>query len=324
MESSRSEAVVADSARRRLHRSIDATTMWQLAVLVVVWAGGALLIAVFADLAEPATGVDPRLVVAGWSATGVVVFVPPVERFLARLLLGLRPPTPEQLATFQDAWARVCDQAGVRGERYVLRVQRTGALNATAGAGHIVGVTSTALTLPPRYFEAILAHELGHHLGGHAMIGMLHSWYSWPLRTFVHLCAAVARLASVVMAIVRPLSRLLALALLPLVLVSCAGSLLVPLVALPVTVSTVVMRRSELRADGTAVRLGYGPELLALYRGWAAHEAPAPRGWRGMRAFFRDTHPRFEMRVRAIEHALAVTPPGSAPGNAAEPPGAPG
>jgi Zn-dependent protease with chaperone function len=315
MDPARHEAFVpgddppGGEGRVRFHRRIDGTTMWQLAVLLVVWAGGALLVAFVAGLAEPSTGVDPRTVVIVWSATGILVFVPPVEQFLARVLLGLRPPSPDQLDTFRGAWARVCGQAGVRGDRYVLRVQHTGALNATAGAGHIVGVTSTALVLQPRQLEAILAHELGHHLGGHAMIGLLHTWYSWPLRTLVRVCGAVARMASLAMAIVRPISALLALALLPLALVSCAGSLLVPLVAIPVTLSTIVMRRSELRADGTAVRLGYGPELLALYRGWAARERPRPAGWRSVRAFFRDTHPRFDVRVRAIEQRLGTAPP---------------
>jgi Zn-dependent protease with chaperone function len=304
MDQARPEAFVAGEARRRLRRRIDATTMWQLGVLAVVWAGGAGLVALVADLARPWTGQEARTVVIGWTATGALVFVPPVEQLLGRVLLGLRRPTPDQLVALQAAWTQVCAQAGVRGGRYLLRVQPTGWLNATAGAGHLVGVTTTALSLAPRQLEAILAHELGHHLGGHAMIGLLHAWYSWPLRLLVRLCAIVARVASMVMMVVRPFSSILALILLPLALLSCVGSLLVPLVALPVTVSHVVMRRSELRADGTAVRLGYGAELLDLYRAWAARELPRPRGWRAVQVFLRHTHPRFEVRVRAIERAL--------------------
>lgn len=304
MDQARYDELVAAEARRPLRRTIDVTTMWQLGVLVVVWAGGALLIGLVAGLLEPTTGVDATVVIAVWTVSGGLVFVPPVERLLGRVLLGMRKPTPEQLATFQVAWQQVCRQAGVKGDRYLLRVQWTPALNATAGAGHLVGVTVTALGLPPRYLEAILAHELGHHIGGHAAIGLLHTWYSWPLRTLVRLAGWIGRGASIAMAVFRPFVPLLALFLLPLVLVSCAGTLLVPLIALPVTVSTIVMRRSELRADGTAVRLGYGPELLALYRQWAAREQPRGGVWRSARAFLRDTHPRFDMRVKAIEHAL--------------------
>src|SRR5690606_36051606 len=114
---------------------------------------------------------------------------------------------------------QVCAQAGVRGDRYVLRVQRSNALNATAGAGHLVGVTVTALNLPPRYLEAVLAHELGHHLGGHAAIGLLHSWYSFPLRTVVRVATWVGRGATIATTVVRPFVPLLALVILPLMLV---------------------------------------------------------------------------------------------------------
>jgi Zn-dependent protease with chaperone function len=302
MDQARGDALAAETVRR-LRRSIDATTLWQLGVLVVVWAGGAALIALIAEILRPYTAIDPRIVVAVWTASGGLVFVPPIERFLSRVLLGLRQPTPAQLAKFQAAWAVVCAQAGIRGTGYVLRVQPVAALNASAGAGHIVGVTATALALPPRQLEAILAHELGHHLGGHAMIGLLHTWYSWPLRTLVRVSMFVGRVASTLLMFLR-FSNILTLVLLPFVLLSCFASLLVPLVALPVTVSTIVMRRSELRADATAVRLGYGPELLALYRGWAAYEPLSPGLWRSLRAFFRDTHPRFHTRVRSIERML--------------------
>jgi Zn-dependent protease with chaperone function len=235
------------------------------------------------------------------------VFLPPVEHVLARVILGLRRATPEQGAVLDRAWGAVCDEAGVRADRYILLVQRSGALNATAGAGHVVGVTANALSLPPRQLQAVLAHELGHHLGGHAVIGLLHAWYGWPLRTVIRLVSALARVGTVAVALTRPLSAFLGLLALPLLAVSCAGQLLVVAVALPAAAATVVMRRSELRADATAVRLGYGAELLGLYRAWAAQEPPRPRGWRVVQAFLRDTHPRFEVRVRALERALAVT-----------------
>jgi Zn-dependent protease with chaperone function len=308
MDQARSDEIVMAAARKPLRRRVDATAIWQLGILVVVWAGGALIVGFIAGLLQSAYGIEPLVVLGVWTASGVLVFIPPVDRVLARVLLGLRKPTPEQLTVFEGAWTRVCQHAGVRGDRYLLRVQYANTLNASAGAGHIVGVTVTALALPPRYLEAILAHELGHHIGGHAAIGLLHTWYSFPMRTVVRLASWVGRLASIAMALTRPFIPLLALVLLPLLLVSCVGSLLVPLVALPVTVSIVVMRRSELRADGTAVRLGYGPELLALYRGWAARELPRGGMWRSTRAFLRDTHPRFDVRVRALEKAVGDAP----------------
>lgn len=296
----------AGGARRRLRRGIDATTAAQLVVLAVVWVFGASLVALVADLLRPWTGVPASVAVVAWTATGLLVFVRPVEVVLGRLLLGLHAPGPAQAAVLGDAWAHVCAAAGVPADRYLLRVQRSGYLNAAAGAGHLVGVTTTALGLQPRQLEAVLAHELGHHLAGHAMIGLLHGWYSWPLRLLVRLCGLVSRAASVAMMVSRSCSPLLVLALLPLTLLSCVGVVLVPLVAVPVVISTVVTRRSELRADRTAVRLGYGSDLLGLYRWFAAREGPPPGVVRSISAFLRDSHPRFDIRVRALETALGV------------------
>jgi Zn-dependent protease with chaperone function len=307
MDQARYGELVADEVRRPLRRTLDATAMWQIVVLAVVWAGGALLIGFLAGLVEPKTHVDPLIVIGGWTVAGALVFVPAVERVLGRVLLGLRRPTPDQLVVLGEAWARVCHQAGQRADRYVLRVQPSGALNATAGAGHLVAVTSTALSLPPRYLEAVLAHELGHHVGGHAAMGLLHTWYSWPLRTVVRMFGWIGRVANLSVAMLRPFIPLLALAAIPLMVVSCVGLLLVPVIALPVTLATIGMRRSELRADGTAIRLGYGPELLALYRQWAAREQPRGGVVRSTRSFLRDSHPRFDVRVGAIEQALGAT-----------------
>jgi Zn-dependent protease with chaperone function len=289
----------------RLRRTVDATTMWQLALLLVVWAGGAALVALVAEIARSATGVEPLTAVLVWTAAGALVFVPPVEVFLGRVVLGLRRPTDAQLPMLDAAWAQVCVQAGIPGDRYVLRVQPSRWVNATAGAGHLVGVTTTALTLAPRQLEAILAHELGHHLGGHAMIGMLRAWYGWPLRLLVWLLGMVGRVTSVVAAIVRPFSGFGSFALLPvLLLLSCLTPLLALAIALPATASTIVTRRSELRADRTAVVLGYGAELLVLYASFAANEVPDPSFWRSLRSFLRDTHPTFGTRVRAIERLI--------------------
>ncbi|MFF4735893.1 M48 family metalloprotease [Streptomyces sp. NPDC001262] len=57
-------------------------------------------------------------------------------------------------------------------------------LNATAAAGHIVAVTRPATDRSPNsQLAAILAHELGHHVGGHPWAAMLADWYALPART---------------------------------------------------------------------------------------------------------------------------------------------
>lgn len=60
-------------------------------------------------------------------------------------------------------------------------MEQSGELNAFAAGGHIVAMTSwTPRNLRSHELEAILAHELGHHLRGHAWVGQLAWWYSWP------------------------------------------------------------------------------------------------------------------------------------------------
>jgi Zn-dependent protease with chaperone function len=78
----------------------------------------------------------------------------------------------------------VTRRVGVRRETYELWIQERDELNATAAAGHIVGVTQQAFRqLPNGQLAAVLAHELGHHVSGHTWAGMLTFWYALPART---------------------------------------------------------------------------------------------------------------------------------------------
>jgi STE24 endopeptidase len=260
----------------------------------------------------------PPVVVALWSAAGLLVFVPPVERVLGRWVLGLRMPDARQRAVLAPAWREVCGRAGVAPERYLLRIQRSRGVNASAGGGHLVAVTTAAIDGGRRPLEAILAHELGHHLGGHAATGLLLAWCSAPLRIVVGTVRAVSRVGRLATGMGGCLWRLAFPVVLVLLAVSCVGALVVPVVAVPLVVARVAARRSELRADATAALLGYGPPLLDLYDECARHEEP---GGRGLRAFLGETHPRFEVRARALRRQLA----GAGVGGAAGPmPPAPG
>jgi Zn-dependent protease with chaperone function len=291
---------------RRLRRGLDMTAAAQLLALSVVWLGGALVVYVPASLAEPATHVSPDLVIAGWTLTGALIFVPAVERLLARVLLRVRSPTEAELAVMDGAWRRVCFRAGVHPERYLLRIENSRALNASAAGGHIVVVTAAALGLPPEHLEAVLAHELGHHLGGHAFVGLLHAWFGLPLRIVTRVVNGLTRVVSIILAIFRPFSIIIyGLSLMVAVVMACFALVVWVFLAIPVMVSTVIGRRSELRADRTAVQLGYGWELLALCQEWSRYERP-PRWWRLVSAFLRQTHPSFTTRIVAIQRALAA------------------
>ncbi|MFF2478351.1 M48 family metalloprotease [Streptomyces sp. NPDC058066] len=59
-------------------------------------------------------------------------------------------------------------------DTYKLVIENSTDLNAMAAVGHVVGVTTYALNrIPSGNLAVVLAHELGHHTGGHAWAGLL-------------------------------------------------------------------------------------------------------------------------------------------------------
>jgi STE24 endopeptidase len=210
---------------------------------------------------------------AGWALAGAITFVPAFEHFLLPLLFGMRSPTARELERLTPCWQAVCTAAEVDGGRYRLWVERSRELNAFAAGGHTVAVTRTALDLPQPGLEAILAHELGHHLSGHTRISLLVWWLELPARVLTLVVrllalavphigrafAAFGRSVAVLVTVLLTLGILTALAFLD------PWLLLAPLLG-PVLAWS--KRLGEYRADLMAARLGYGPELITLFREW--------------------------------------------------------
>ncbi|WP_393097722.1 M48 family metalloprotease [Streptomyces sp. LN325] len=207
------------------------------------------------------------LVVLAWLASGALVFHRPTESAIARRLLRLRYPTPQERAKLEPVWHEVTARAGVEGRTYELWVEDSDGLNAVAAAGHIVGVTRFAMNhLPNGELAAVLAHELGHHVGGHAWSSLLGYWYALPGR----LAWRVLRgFASIVFKVSRAFSCFGA-AFVVLVLGGLALATVSTLYGLPLLVLAVpyalaaVGRRAELRADEHAAALGVAPMLAAV------------------------------------------------------------
>ncbi|MFD0385097.1 M48 family metalloprotease [Streptomyces stramineus] len=130
------------------------------------------------SLVNPLLGL---VMAAVWLLSGPLVFHRPAEAAIARHLLKMRRPTREEAERLDAVWEEVTRRAGVSQGTYELWVQERAELNATAAAGHIVAVTRHALDrLPNSQLAAVLAHELGHHVGGHTWAGMLADWYALP------------------------------------------------------------------------------------------------------------------------------------------------
>lgn len=245
----------------------------------------------------------PWLMPVLWVCSGAVLFVPSVEPVVSRLLFKARRPTQAELDHLWQPWQSVCRVAGVAPDRFVLMVEDSDELNAFAAGGRTVAVTRTALRLPPKHLEAVLAHELGHHLAGHPMVDILSWWYTLPargaafltmvaLRVILAVASAFARVGGGVGALVALLLSLLVLTALAFLSV---WLLLVPLIS---PFLAWARRLGELSADRVAASLGYGPHLVDVLHRWFSAGAQPPEG---PRSRLLATHPLPATRIRRLQ-----------------------
>ncbi|WP_405639739.1 sigma-70 family RNA polymerase sigma factor [Streptomyces sp. NBC_00019] len=254
-----------------------------------------------------------------WLASGALMFHRATEDLIARYLLRLRRPTPQELARLDPVWREVAARAGLKYEAYTLWVEDSDQLNAVSAGGHILGVTRAALhRLDDTELAAVLAHELGHHAGGHAWSSLLGYWYALPghfvwyiLRTVAAVLFAVARVFGV-----------LGTAAVLLLFGGLAWCALLVLYGLPVLMLAVpyalaaVGRRAELNADLFAASLGFGPVLTNVLQRLhrqeeqeqgASTRSPAPRRLARVLA----PHPDYDTRLELLKpyHDASLLPP---------------
>lgn len=257
-----------DTGQRRIHltahqRGADATAIGNLLLHVPNFLGS--LVVVF--LVSLLFGDLGLVVVLTWLASGLLVFHRPTESTIARHLLRLRYPTQAERARLEPVWREVTARAGVEARTYELWVEDSDGLNAVAAAGHIVGITSYAMDhLPNGELAAVMAHELGHHVGGHSWSSLLGYWYALPGRLAWRLIRA---LSVVAYRVSRSLSclgagvTLLVLGSLTVATVTTLYGLPLLLLAMPYALAA-VGRRAELRADRHAAALGFAPMLASV------------------------------------------------------------
>ncbi|WP_084467528.1 M48 family metalloprotease [Actinokineospora inagensis] len=244
-------------------------------------------------------------VVALWVLSGAVTFLPSVESLLARGMFDMRRPSTVEMTRLGPLWESVCATAGVDSARYVLWVEQSRELNAFAAGGRTVAVTRRAVELPARALEAILAHELGHHLSGHSRVSLLAWWYELPARASIWLVGLATR---AVLLVGRVFARF----------GSAAGALASVLVSLVLLVGLIALnpwlllmpllspllawssRLGEYRADATAAGFGYGPALVDVLSGWLAAEHGRRRPWR---VRMLASHPATADRIRRLRAA---------------------
>lgn len=301
-------------AARPLRRGVDASTVGTIVMGVpwFVYSAAVLLVIIGGPLAA-ISNVEavPIVVMALWLASGALAFHRPTEAFVARRMFRLRMPTAHERSRLEPAWAIVTRAAGVDGRAYHLWVEESDAPNASASMGHNVSATTAALThLPGRQLTAVLAHELGHHVGGHAWSGLLMWWYSLPARIFTRAVVVVA--GGVLRALISlfPVVGMFAAGLLIVGTVSAAFALIAnPVVSALMVVAVVspvvvpwLARRSELRADRVAIDLGFGPELVESFDEIVALKLDAPRTTLRSRMFA--SHPSMDLRIRKARNYM--------------------
>ncbi|WP_349017271.1 M48 family metalloprotease [Streptomyces solicavernae] len=294
-------------------RRADATAVGGLLLYVPNFLCSLLVVLMFSLL----FGGLGLLVVLLWLASGLLVFHRPTEGVIARHLLRLRYPTPEERARLEPVWYEVTARAGIDGRTYEFWIEDSDELNAVAAAGHIVGVTRFAVQqLPTGQLGAVLAHELGHHIGGHSWSSLLGYWYALPGRI-------VWRVIRVGAARVRRASGGMSCFVAGLFLMVFGGIIAstvhtlygLPLLLLVMPYALAAMgRRSELRADQQAAALGFAPMLVEVLTrmehdaqqaeraALPAGAVPAPRQ-EGL-AKLLASHPDFHTRMHHLQPYL--------------------
>lgn len=126
-------------------------------------------------------GVLIALVVVWWLPMPLLL-ARPAAPLLARLK-GHREPTSQEAARLAGPWASLLRKASIPGERYLLLVSDAeeaelepcdGFTSGFPASGYVVAVpAATVARLQSRELEAVLAHNLAHHLGMHPVTRLL-------------------------------------------------------------------------------------------------------------------------------------------------------
>ncbi|WP_369248564.1 M48 family metalloprotease [Streptomyces sp. R41] len=306
---------------RRMHvaahqRGADATAIGQLATQVPSFLVSLAVVAAVA-VAMFGTAVG-WLVVLAWLASGALVFHRPTELLFARRAFKLRAPLATERARLEPIWREVTARAGIEADTYELMVENSDDLNASAVAGHVVGVTTYSLNkIPSSNLAAVLAHELGHHVGGHAWAGLLGYWYSLPGRIAWALTRGLARIAIAVASVFSAAATGFLILFMGAFLVM--GFLVAWYITIPLVIAPYLLayagRLGELRADQQAAALGFATEMVQVLHHFQAEEnaAKAYAAAQGKKlkepgglAKLLTTHPDNITRIRALEPYLQL------------------
>ena len=213
----------------------------------------------------------------GYAASAVVLFVRPVQALVLTPLFGARRPTADELAVIDPRWSEIAQANRLPPDRYFIRVLPSDELNAFACGGHLVVVTTFAVSeLPAGELAGVLAHELSHHLGLHTVALTLANWLSLPVVLLARIGFFLQNVATAATRVFAAGSS--AWTIFGQLVAGLLNTLSLPFVAALVAadaVTNLVSHSSEFRADRRVVGMGYGRNLaLALRRVVPARRRP--------------------------------------------------
>ncbi|WP_344216541.1 M48 family metalloprotease [Kribbella sancticallisti] len=252
------------------------------------------------------------IVVGIWLLSGAVILWRPLEDIQAKLVFRLRRPTMVEESRLRPIWSSLAARAGIDGGTYALWIQETEEISAAPTVGHTVAVTRWSLyTLPPSHLEAVLAHELAHHLGGRSWLRLLGFWYSLPARGALAVMRLLLKLIKAVPVLGCLIVGFFLVAYLGVIVAMLMfnESLLTPLLYFTPLLAAPILawlsRWNEQNADRTAAELGYGPKLVEVFYGWQVRGQDAGRPAGTLRSDLLSSHPRVSERIRALEKLLS-------------------
>lgn len=265
---------------------------WLLA-LAVIWLPVRLLF-----------GIDFWWFPAIWIIAGLGLFLRPVQVAVMTPLYGVVKPNETERAKLQPLWDELSARLGLSPDHYFVRILPSDDVNAFACGGHLVVVTSFAVSeLGDDELAGVLAHELSHHIGLHTVALTLGHWLSIPVVALARIGFFMQNVAHAATdsfashsAALTVLGRVVAA-----VLTAISWVFLAALYASDAA-TNFVSRSSEYNADRRAIEMGFGPQLAtALRRVIDDHGSDRSRGWRGRLSM---SHPPALTRVARIEAEL--------------------
>jgi STE24 endopeptidase len=257
------------------------------------------------------------LLLLGWLASGVAVFTGVGERVAVVAGLGFRRPSRSQAAALGAVWSGALAATGLSAGAVDLYVEHSDDLNAYAAGGRSVAVTTGVLRdflarrLGSDEVQAVLVHELGHHVTKASRFALVTMWLALPWRAASRFVIGLGLATAGRRQPVR-LLRLVVAAVVVVAVVQAQqrGQVTTVLVLSTVSVCAVacplidawVSRRSEYAADRFAATCGVAVALSAALTRLDAGRVNRP-SW-SQRALSR--HPSLERRIDALDNHAAA------------------